>query len=115
MVIRAYCSFLVLPSLPSLQNYHSLALSGVPVFSAANIPQAYRFVTLIDVLYEHRCAFAACVTCVLVKLLQNAALGLDGCWLCVCAAVVLCAGMREKEGVVLRLLLVKNDPVVGVP
>lgn len=33
---------------------HTLALSGVPVFTAANRTAAYRFVTLVDVLYEHR-------------------------------------------------------------
>lgn len=33
---------------------HTVALSGVPVFTAANRTAAYRFVTLIDVLYEHR-------------------------------------------------------------
>ena len=33
---------------------HTLALSGVPVFTAANRQAAYRFVTLVDVLYEHR-------------------------------------------------------------
>ena len=36
------------------QAYHTLMLRGVPVFSAANRSEAYRFVTLIDVLYEHR-------------------------------------------------------------
>ena len=33
---------------------HTVALSGVPVFRAANKSAAYRFVTLVDVLYEHR-------------------------------------------------------------
>ena len=33
---------------------HTVALSGVPVFTAANRQTAYRFVTLVDVLYEHR-------------------------------------------------------------
>ncbi|KAF5836723.1 AFG1-like ATPase-domain-containing protein [Dunaliella salina] len=36
------------------EHYHTLALSGVPKFNTSNVPQAYRFVTLIDVLYEHR-------------------------------------------------------------
>jgi predicted ATPase len=35
-------------------RYHTLALRGVPVFSAARRSEAYRFVTLVDVLYEHR-------------------------------------------------------------
>ena len=34
--------------------YHTLALDGVPVFSAATSAAATRFVTLVDVLYEHR-------------------------------------------------------------
>ncbi|KAL0053502.1 hypothetical protein WJX82_006636 [Trebouxia sp. C0006] len=35
-------------------KFHTIALSGVPVFTADIRSQAYRFVTLIDVLYEHR-------------------------------------------------------------
>ena len=31
-----------------------MALSGVPAFTAANRTAAYRFVSLIDVLYDHR-------------------------------------------------------------
>jgi predicted ATPase len=34
---------------------HTVAVAGVPVVTAANRAAAYRFVTLIDVLYEHRC------------------------------------------------------------
>ncbi|GLI64849.1 hypothetical protein VaNZ11_008232 [Volvox africanus] len=34
--------------------YHTLALRGVPRFGAANRTEAYRFVTLIDVMYEAR-------------------------------------------------------------
>lgn len=37
------------------QRYHTVAISGVPAFKAANRPDGYRFVTLIDVMYEHRC------------------------------------------------------------
>ncbi|KDD71358.1 hypothetical protein H632_c5215p0, partial [Helicosporidium sp. ATCC 50920] len=33
---------------------HSLFLTRVPRFEAATLSQAYRFVTLVDVLYEHR-------------------------------------------------------------
>ena len=33
---------------------HTVALSGVPIFNGANRTAAYRFVTLIDVLYEHK-------------------------------------------------------------
>ncbi|EFJ47611.1 hypothetical protein VOLCADRAFT_61252, partial [Volvox carteri f. nagariensis] len=35
-------------------TYHTVALRGVPVFRAANRTEAYRFVTLIDVMYEAR-------------------------------------------------------------
>lgn len=35
-------------------EFHSVALRGIPCFDASNKPEAYRFVTLIDVLYEHR-------------------------------------------------------------
>jgi hypothetical protein len=47
--------FLALPCLAlHSQRFHTLAVSGVPVFTAANRNEAYRFVTLIDVMYEHR-------------------------------------------------------------
>lgn len=36
------------------QYKHTVAVSGVPVFTAANRSAAYRFVTLVDVFYEHR-------------------------------------------------------------
>ena len=36
------------------EEFHSVALRGIPCFNASNKPEAYRFVTLIDVLYEHR-------------------------------------------------------------
>ncbi|GAB4817314.1 hypothetical protein N2152v2_004360 [Parachlorella kessleri] len=36
------------------KSFHTVALTGVPVFTAANRTSAYRFVTLIDVFYEHR-------------------------------------------------------------
>ena len=36
------------------RTYHTLALDGVPIFTAANAAAATRFVTLVDVLYEHR-------------------------------------------------------------
>lgn len=35
--------------------FHTLALKGVPIVTGDNRSSAYRFVTLIDVLYEHRC------------------------------------------------------------
>lgn len=36
------------------KKFHTMAVSGIPVFTADIRNQAYRFVTLIDVLYEHR-------------------------------------------------------------
>lgn len=36
------------------EAYHSVAISGIPVFTAVNRSEAYRFMILIDVLYEHR-------------------------------------------------------------
>lgn len=34
--------------------FHTLSLQGVPAFDASLRPEAYRFVTLVDVLYENR-------------------------------------------------------------
>ncbi|PIN22077.1 putative ATPase [Handroanthus impetiginosus] len=36
------------------KNFHTLALEGVPVFGLSNKTAAYRFVTLVDVMYENR-------------------------------------------------------------
>jgi predicted ATPase len=36
------------------ENFSTVALADVPLFGARNISAAYRFVTLVDVLYEHR-------------------------------------------------------------
>ncbi len=35
-------------------TYTTIALKDVPVFGGANRSQAYRFMTLVDVMYEHR-------------------------------------------------------------
>ncbi|KAJ6863262.1 hypothetical protein NC652_039961 [Populus alba x Populus x berolinensis] len=35
-------------------NFHTLALEGVPIFGLHNRTAAYRFVTLVDVIYENR-------------------------------------------------------------
>ncbi|KAK9844048.1 hypothetical protein WJX81_002985 [Elliptochloris bilobata] len=35
-------------------RFHTVAVEGVPEFSGATRSQAYRFLTLVDVLYEHR-------------------------------------------------------------
>lgn len=36
------------------KNFHTLALDGVPIFGLHNRTAAYRFVTLVDVMYENR-------------------------------------------------------------
>ncbi|KAL0428177.1 UNVERIFIED_CONTAM: AFG1-like ATPase [Sesamum latifolium] len=36
------------------KNFHTLALEGVPIFGLSNRTAAYRFVTLVDVMYENR-------------------------------------------------------------
>ncbi|XP_015082993.1 AFG1-like ATPase isoform X1 [Solanum pennellii] len=36
------------------KNFHTLALDGVPIFGLHNKTAAYRFVTLVDVMYENR-------------------------------------------------------------
>jgi hypothetical protein len=43
------------------EHYHTIALSGVPIITAASRSEGYRFVTLIDVLYEHRWDHSSCV------------------------------------------------------
>lgn len=50
---------------------HTLALSGVPVFTAANRQAAYRFVTLVDVLYEHRVRFLCSAQALPFELFEN--------------------------------------------
>ncbi|KAJ0766935.1 putative hexokinase [Helianthus annuus] len=36
------------------ENFHTLALDGVPIFGLHNRTAAYRFVTLVDVMYENK-------------------------------------------------------------
>ncbi|XP_062105806.1 uncharacterized protein LOC133817335 [Humulus lupulus] len=36
------------------KNFHTLALDGVPIFGLYNRPAAFRFVTLVDVMYENK-------------------------------------------------------------
>lgn len=50
---------------------HTLALSEVPVFTAANRASAYRFITMIDVLYEHRVRLICSAEAMPHKLFQN--------------------------------------------
>jgi peroxisome-assembly ATPase len=37
-----------------VEAYHTIAIKGVPVFNARNRSSAYRFVKLVDLMYEHR-------------------------------------------------------------
>lgn len=37
-----------------VSKFHTVALQGVPVFTAENRSMGYRFVTFIDIAYEHR-------------------------------------------------------------
>jgi peroxisome-assembly ATPase len=37
-----------------VNQFHTIALQGVPIFTAKNRNMAYRFVTFIDIAYEHR-------------------------------------------------------------
>nr|XP_024360156.1 AFG1-like ATPase isoform X3 [Physcomitrium patens] len=39
------------------KNFHTLALDSVPIFGSHNRSSAYRFVTLVDVMYDHRTRF----------------------------------------------------------
>uniref|UniRef100_A0A5B7AYE6 Putative lactation elevated protein 1 n=1 Tax=Davidia involucrata TaxID=16924 RepID=A0A5B7AYE6_DAVIN len=39
------------------KNFHTLALEGVPIFGLHNRTAAYRFVTLVDVMYENKARF----------------------------------------------------------
>ncbi|PRW45043.1 vacuolar -sorting-associated 33-like protein [Chlorella sorokiniana] len=50
---------------------HTLALSGVPIFNATNRQAAYRFVTLVDVLYEHRVRFLCSAEAMPFELFEN--------------------------------------------
>jgi predicted ATPase len=50
---------------------HTVALSGVPKFSGSNRTAAYRFVTLIDVLYEHRVRVVCAAEAMPLYLFEN--------------------------------------------
>ena len=52
-------------------EFHTLAIEDVPIFTAAMRPQAYRCVTLIDVLYEHRIRVFASSDAVPMDLFKN--------------------------------------------
>jgi len=46
----------------SAEKFHTLALDGVPKFGSNNRTAAYRFVTLVDVMYENKARFENIVT-----------------------------------------------------
>lgn len=52
-------------------EFHTLAVEDIPVFTSASRPQAYRCVTLIDVLYEHRIRLFASSDAVPMDLFSN--------------------------------------------
>lgn len=56
---------------------HTVAITGVPVFDGANRTAAYRFVTLIDVLYEHRVRLLCSAEDVPLQLFENIMTGVD--------------------------------------
>ena len=46
-----------------VDQYHSIAVNRVPIFSDATRPEAYRFMTLVDVMYDHTCAALSVAQC----------------------------------------------------
>ena len=50
---------------------HTVAISDIPVFTGANKTAGYRFVTLIDVLYEHRVRLLCSATAMPLQLFEN--------------------------------------------
>eukprot|EP00798_Chlamydomonas_sp_ICE-L_P027119 gene27119-2347_t len=53
------------------EAYHTVVISGVPVFTGMTRPHAYRFVTLVDVLYEHRVRLICSAEGTPLELLDN--------------------------------------------
>lgn len=53
------------------KRFHTLALEGVPKFGLSNRTAAYRFVTLVDVMYENRARLLCTAECSPVELLEN--------------------------------------------
>lgn len=53
------------------KNFHTLALEGIPVFGLHNRTAAYRFVTLIDVMYENRARLLCAAEGTPVELLEK--------------------------------------------
>ncbi|MEW5300286.1 MAG: hypothetical protein WDW36_003227 [Sanguina aurantia] len=54
-----------------VSRFHTLALSGLPAFGASTKSEAYRFVTLIDILYEHKIRLLASAACAPVQLFES--------------------------------------------
>ena len=50
---------------------HTIAICGIPKFTASNRTAAYRFVTLIDVLYEHRVRLLCTAEALPLQLFEN--------------------------------------------
>lgn len=53
------------------QTFHTVALRGVPIFKSDLKSEAYRFVTLVDVLYENRIQVMCSAAGNPVELFQN--------------------------------------------
>jgi len=53
------------------KHFHTLALEGVPIFGAHNRTSAYRFVTLVDVMYENRAKLLCSAEASPVELLER--------------------------------------------
>ncbi|KAJ7554939.1 hypothetical protein O6H91_05G016100 [Diphasiastrum complanatum] len=53
------------------QHFHTLALDGVPKFGSHNRVSAYRFVTLIDIMYEHKARFVCSAEAAPIDLFEH--------------------------------------------
>ncbi|KAH9304161.1 hypothetical protein KI387_008565, partial [Taxus chinensis] len=53
------------------KHFHTLVLEGVPIFGAHNRTAAYRFVTLVDVMYENKARFLCSAEATPVELLER--------------------------------------------
>ncbi|EPS68387.1 hypothetical protein M569_06381, partial [Genlisea aurea] len=53
------------------KNFHTLALEGIPIFTVSNKTAAYRFVTLVDVIYDNRARLVCTAEAAPVELFEN--------------------------------------------
>jgi len=53
------------------ESFHTLALDNVPVFGSHNRVSAYRFVTLVDVMYEHKARFMCSAEALPIELFKK--------------------------------------------